>query len=337
MLSILKTLFDGRRVGRARPSSRPALEVLEQRDVPSTAGYSAWGGADFFIERGVLMERSYSGQVYTLLAGVNSVSVHPDYGWLSSTRRSNVSADVIDSLGNLWQWNDGAWRYIASGVQQVSAGWNGDSAVLFNNGNLDRFNARTGALSFVHSGVVSTSIGQSVHDTAMIDFITTNGNAYEWLGNQSGSGGQLEALCGSAKQVSAGTNGVSAVLISNGDVWVHADGPYYNNIYNYPGHWQYLTGGVASISCGEDADQRPTIDVVLTNGQAYENDNGQSWAYIGSSVTEVDAGDAGATEVVSTPGTLFGLWGALGYRDITRFVNNVTQVPQDQWLTVQAY
>jgi hypothetical protein len=269
----------------------------------SVAGYSVVGHKDFFINSsGVLKERDQYGSVLTLASSVSQVSAlqaeNPVY--------PSARADVLFLNGNLKQWDDAAgWKDIAGAVKQVSAGWNGDSAVLFNWGQLDLYNtdaSSLGAWTWVSSGISSASLGLDLYNAqSMVGMVTTNGICNTWE-----RWGGLHYLASGVAQVSCGTQSNVAVLFIGGYVYDHQDS------FTGSGTWTYLCHSGASVSCGEDGMGMAVIDVVYSDAAmaAAYHYNGASnpwyYTYLGSNVVEADAGIGGVFYLSYSSGFIAG-------------------------------
>src|SRR5439155_22707229 len=94
------------------------------------------------------------------------------------------------------------------------------------------------------SGGVAVVGNQGVdkNGRAMVDFVTTGGQGYEY---RDGTG--LVSLGGGVRDAEAGL-GVSYVLLTNGNLLEFSD----NNNPSQPGQWSTVTGGVASLDAGTD-------------------------------------------------------------------------------------
>jgi hypothetical protein len=303
MFAILNKILSGpsAKATKAATGFRPALEALESRDLISVAGYSAVGQKDFYIDSSsTLKERDQFGNVHALAGSASQVSVLQ--GDLQ-VQYPSARADVLMLNGDLQQWDDAAgWKLIASGVKQVSAGWDGNSAVLSSNGNLSLYNTNTNAWTPVATNIASASLGLDLVGQPMIDMVFTSGYGAEWR-----AGGGLESLGLGVKQVSAGVGGHSAILSISGDLSDHCDAPYmnFNGNYSGPGTSTFLARQVASVSCGTDLQGGNMLDLVHTDGSACEHSASSGiWKSLGSSVVEADAGRGGVTDVCYSDGSI---------------------------------
>jgi hypothetical protein len=308
MIRSLKSLFraKSRTTGLSdRLRARLDVEALDERVLLSVAGYSAVGQKDFYVDQNVLWERDVSGNVRNLASSVSQVSVlQRDANAPSASAR----ADVLMQNGDLKQWDDAAgWKSVAAGVKQVSAGFDGNSAVLLTNGNLYLYNTEANAMAYVQSGIASASLGLDHNSQAMIGMVATDGVAWEWR-----AAGGFEWLYSGIKQVSAGPDGHCALLSNTGLVYDHGDAFYgANGSYTGPGTRAgvdgiNMWGTVASISCGRDNVGDIIIDAVYTNGDAWEY-SGAGGGYLKqrwSNVVEMDAGWYGESYLLYASGTI---------------------------------
>jgi hypothetical protein len=298
MFTTLKKLFGGRpaKARKAAAGFRPALEALEGRDMPSAAGFSAVGQEDFYIINNTLRERDVNGNVKVLVANTASqVSV------LQGSSHLTAHAEVLMTDGSLSEWDDATGlKFIAAGVMQVSAGFDGNSAVLAGNGNLWLYNSDSKAWTSVSSAIASASIGRDLNNGVMIDMVTTAGSACEW--RTAGGVPKVEPLGSGVKQVSAGTGSHSLILYTSGAVWDHYDTAYGpGGAFSGPGVSSLFTTGVTSVSCGLTAQGYLMIDVVRSDGTGSEfNSMIGSWKYLGSGIQELDACCGGVTYVYSS-------------------------------------
>jgi hypothetical protein len=304
MFTILKKFLGGRpaKVRKAAAGFRPDLEALESRDLMSVAGYSPVGKKDFFIDSyNNLKERDQYGHASTLAGSVSQVSV------LQGDSQIGVPvarADVVMLNGDFYEWDDGTgFKYIKTGVKQVCAGFDGNSAVLFTNGNLSRYNTDYNGWWSVAGNIASASIGLDLNGEVMFGMVTTGGLGYEWRGN-----GWLESLGSGVKQVSAGVRGHSALLNTNGDVYDHCDAPYMNTYGDYsgPGTSTLIESFVTSVSCGTDLQGAFTIDMVSSFGPVLEYDSIYPGPFkiLASGVVEADAGWGGVIDLCYSNGNI---------------------------------
>src|SRR5206468_11569206 len=96
--------------------------------------------------------------------------------------------------------------------------------------------------------------------------------------------------------------GVSFVLQSNGNLFQFTDST---------GKFNFIAGGVASISAGTDSHGVNDVDIVYTSGAAYEYSDTSGYHFIANGAGSVSAGKQGESEVLLTNGN------AYEYRDTT--------------------
>jgi hypothetical protein len=313
MFAILKKLVGGRaaKARKAAAGFRPALEALESRDLMSVAGYSPVGQKDFFINSsGVLKERDQYGSVRTLASSASQVSVlqSDSIGGLfpnGIVPYATARADILMQSGDLYQWDDATGlKYIASGVKQVSAGFNGNSAVLWTNGNFSLYNTDSNTWTPVACAIAiaSATLGTDLDGLPMLGLVTTGGVGYEW---RAGGGFENLSIGRSVQQISAGVGSHCAILFANGDVCDHFDFSYasYGGAYTSPGYFRYVDSGAVSVSCGTDWTGNLMFDYVKSDGTAWEQ-NSAGWKKLGSGVAEVDAGQGGVTDLCYSNGNI---------------------------------
>jgi hypothetical protein len=100
----------------------------------------------------------------------------------AGTDRFGVNkVDVVFSTGSGWERSDtSSWhQLVASGVQSISAGQQGNSEVLVS-GYAYHYSEWTNALSSLGSGVAQVRAGVDANGNAMIDLLFSSGVAYEW-------------------------------------------------------------------------------------------------------------------------------------------------------------
>jgi hypothetical protein len=320
--------------------SRPALEALEDRLALSLASsVSGIGGIhDFYIDSGTLY-------LYDAKHPVGSPSIWPQQaGNVKSVSAvqdpdGNVRAAVLLKNGSLYDyavWKN-SFEFEGSNIQQASAG-PGFDAVLYGGGGglvgyIDPVSATVKA--FVAFGATQISAGTDRDTLPMIAYVDNQHNAYEWrLGTTTGSG-YTESLGVGYNQVSAGRNGVVALL---GVSWLgtaaynHYDDPYASvgGAFTTAGTTKWLDGGfgvwITEVSAGTDAKGMAMTDVLFSGtGQVKEHSDACGVKDLGKGWLEVDAGLGGISDLVEqTPG-----WPS-GVHNIWRFQDGCDTKP-DQW------
>jgi hypothetical protein len=163
--------------------------------------------------------------------------------------------------------------------------------VLTNGGDL--YEQTGGSLNYLRSGVASISDqGIDNHGRAMIGFVTSGGDAYEY---HDGSGATY--LWGGATSVRAG-QGESFVLFNDGTLYEYKD---------QGGSWQYLDQRVSSMSAGTDRyGVNAVVEVYQRLGgtaEAWLWSDSTGWNHIGNNVAQVSAGRQGIVALIFNDGT----------------------------------
>jgi hypothetical protein len=163
---------------------------------------------------------------------------------------------VLQSNGDLWEYSSSGWTFVSSGVASVS------------------------------------DQGIDNQGRAMVDYITTSGNAYEFH-DRSGS----VFLWSGAVQARAG-QGVSYVLFSSG----YLD-EYHDPSANSGGRWTYVyNGSIQSIDAGTDRFGVNAVDVVLSGGDAWMHSDTDGWHFLMSNVSQVSGGQEGLVALLDQYG-----------------------------------
>jgi hypothetical protein len=217
-------------------------------------------------------------------------------GWYDDTRNGEVG-DL--SNGQMAYLNGYAVQRIADPNDQAMTPYSVGPErpvqfVLMNGGYLWEY-AGSG-WTFVSSGVSSVSDqGIDNYGRAMVDYVTTGGNAYEYH-DRSGS----TFLCGSAVQAKAG-QGVSYVLQSNGYLW-----EYHDSSYSSGASWTYLySGSIQSIDAGTDKYGVNAVDVLFNGGYAWMRSDTDGWHYLMSNVRQVSGGQQGLVGLLDQSGNVY--------------------------------
>jgi hypothetical protein len=171
-----------------------------------------------------------------------------------------------------------------------------ESLVLQQNGSLYKHTAE--GLTFLSSGIAAVS-NQSIdnHGQAMIDVVTTAGDAYEY---HEGAGWRY--LTGGARAAVSGA-GASYVLLNNGNLSEYRDAA---------SGWTFLDSGVTFISAGTDRYGVNAVNEVKTGGNAWQYSDSTGWHYLASSVKSISAGRQGVSDYVTTAGNAYQLIEATG-------------------------
>jgi hypothetical protein len=218
-------------------------------------------------------------------------------------------AAILFDDGTLYDYFDQTktMKYEGAGVLQASAGYAFD-AILYDAWYqpawqhplcyTDPYAAKT--IAVVSSNVVSMSAGEDRDFLPMIAYVNDSGNAYEWrLGTTAGTG-YTESLGSSVAQVSAGQNGVVALLSVAGTATNHYDDAYvsFGGAFTSPGTSKFLAADAVEVSAGTDRAGWAMTDVLDKNGVATEYSDLRGKVALDSSF-EVDAGLDGISDVVS--------------------------------------
>jgi hypothetical protein len=188
---------------------------------------------------------------------------------------------VVQS-GNLWEHSSSGWTFVSSSVSSVS------------------------------------DQGIDNYGRAMVDYITTAGNAYEFHDRATSS----VFLWGGAVQAKAG-QGVSYVLLSNG---------YLDEYRDSTQTWTYVyNGSVQSIDAGTDWYGVNAVDMVLSNGDAWMHSDTDGWHYLMSNVRQVSGGQQGLVALLNTSG--YAYMYQEGANSLTYLTSGVRQVTTgyDTW------
>ncbi len=242
----------------------------------------------------VSFELLASGELYEHTAG----------GWTAvSSGVASVSSQGIDNSGRAmvnvvltngvaYEYHDGGeWVRLDSGVKAARAG-QGVSYVLLTDGRLYEYHDDTGVWSnVIASNIVSIDAGADRYGVNMVDAITSTGILYEY----SDTSGR-HVLCSDAASVSAGTEGISAVVLQSGRSYEYSE---------TTGGWTYLADGVAEVAVGTDPTGAVMVDLVLTSHAAEEYRAGIGWKPLTTGAAAVGKARAGLVDVVFTNGNAY--------------------------------
>jgi hypothetical protein len=164
-----------------------------------------------------------------------------------------------------------------------------DSFVLLQNGQLWKHGASGWTYLLANVATVSN---QAIDDAghALVDVVTTTGAAYEY---HDGLGWQ--PLASGVKSARAG-DGVSYILLTSGQLWEYHDTAQ---------TWTSITGSVTAIEAGTDQLGVNMVDLVLTNGDAWEHSDSTGWHFLAHTVQAVSAGRGGYSEVLLQNGNAY--------------------------------
>jgi hypothetical protein len=147
-------------------------------------------------------------------------------------------------------------------------------------------------------GWYDDTLNDEIADVVDLEFVTLNGYAVQRIADKDDQG--MTPIGAAPLQP------VSFELLTGGLLYEHT-----------PAGWIFVRSNVASVSSqGIDDDGRAMVDVVLTNGAAYEYHDGGQWQALFSGVQSAQAGQ-GVSYVLLTDGRLYeyrddtGTWGGL--------------------------
>jgi hypothetical protein len=212
----------------------------------------------------------------------------PDVNYKTLGWYDNVSGEIGDGVaGQTIYFHNYAVQRIADRNDQAMTPAGAESAlretfILYTNGGLWELSpgGRTGL-----AGTVVTVSDQGIdnHGQAMVDIVTTSGQAWEYhhgLGWVYLGAGITSAVAG---------QGVSYVLFSNG------------NLFEYRqqgGTWTAIGSGIASINAGTDWLGVNAVDVIDTGNNAWEYSDSSGWHFLASGVQSVSAGQQGVADLL---------------------------------------
>jgi hypothetical protein len=231
----------------------------------------------------------------TPYANINGVSA---WGW--TDENSSLGNEIGDLANQTVYLNGYAVVRLADQNDQpmtpagaVSAG-QPISFVLQSNGQLHEHSAS--GWSQLMSGVASLS-DQGIEDfgRAMVDFVTTTGAAYEYsdlLGSR--------FLANNVVSAKAGV-GVSYVLFKDGTVWEFSD----DAADSGANPWTPLTGSITAIDAGTDRYGVNMVDVLRSDGVAFEHSDTSGWRTLAGGVQSIHAGFQGYSTVLLKSGAAY--------------------------------
>jgi hypothetical protein len=229
------------------------------------------------INGGYLFEYNSAGWTY-LASGVSSISDQ------SIDNQGQAMIDVVFRNGNAYEYHEGTgWQYLWYGAVDAKAG-QGVSYVLFAGGVVCEYNDASQSWTYVDSSINAIDAGTDHAGVNMVDVVLTSGYVFE----HSDSSG-WHYLGSNAQSVSAGQQGYSAFV----DI--------FGTMYLYHEAWgtaYLMTVGVSRVSVGSDTNGLLQLDVVFTNGVAYEFSASSGWSYLNSGIQSVSKAQAGAVDVI---------------------------------------
>jgi hypothetical protein len=260
--------------------------ISDQFDQPMTpAGATALYQESFVLRaNGDLWRHNSAG--WTLLAsGVAKLS---DQG-IDPSGLSMV--DFVTTDGRAFEYHDGLGTlFLTAGVRSAKAG-QGVSYILLTNGDLYEFDDTTGATTRLDYGDVFIDAGTDQYGVNTVDVIDGSGGAWE----RSDTTG-WHYLGSGVRWVSAGQQGYSELVLTTNDAY-HYD--------ESSGNFTFLASNVAGVTAGVDERGNLMIDLQYLNGDAWEFRSGSGWQFLDSGVFVLDKARAGIVDVVHTDGTAY--------------------------------
>jgi hypothetical protein len=197
--------------------------------------------------------------------------------------------DMVLTNGDAYEYHDGGtWQFLDHHVKAAQAG-QGVSYVVLSDGRLYEYHDDSATWShLLASHVASVDAGTDHYGVNMVDVISNSGTLSEY----SDSSG-WHTLCGSARSQSAGMNGVSVVVLTDGRAFAYSE---------VGSAWTLLKTKVAQATAGTDPAGAAMFDVVLTNGTLLEYRTATGWKTLNTGVASVGKARAGLVDVVFTSG-----------------------------------
>jgi hypothetical protein len=239
----------------------------------------------------------------------------PDFNYKATGWREDaLGADIGDlppqaGMGDqIVYLNSYAVQRIADQHDQAMTPWSVGAAqpvnfaLLGNNWLWERTSAAGWSIVATNAASVSDQ-GIDNHGQAMVDYVTTNGNAYEFHDGSSSS----VFLASGVAQAKAG-QGVSYVLFnkdSQNITWVkefNDAGNSWRTVLAYNGG----TGaGIRQIDTGTDKYGVNAVDLLYTSGVAGMQSDTDGWHYLMSNVKQVSGGQMGYAILLDTSGNAY--------------------------------
>jgi hypothetical protein len=239
---------------------------------------------------------------YVLLKD-GSLHEHTSKGWIQiATGIASVSdqgidnfglvqVDVVTTGGVAYEYHDGlGWLKLGSGVVSAKAG-NGASYLLLSNGSVWEYREAETTFQQLATGMKAIDAGTDRFGVSMVDVISTSGSAYE-ISNTSGA----HLLANGVKQISAGQQGASEILLTDGNAY-HFD--------EASGKAIHLASGVAQVTAGTDQFGHFMIDLLFSNGAAYEYRAATGWTELQTNVAALSKARAGVVDVLFASGSAY--------------------------------
>ncbi len=237
--------------------------------------------------------------------------IHNDVAAVSSQSIDNDAGAMVDLVltnGDAYEYHDGEGLvFLAHHVKEACAG-QGVSYLLGTDGTLREYNDASGAMSrTLATNIATIDAGLDRYGVNMVDVISNSG-VFSECSDTSG----WHSLCSGAKAISAGTDGVSLVLLKNGNAYEFTEAS---------GGFTHLGADIAQLAVGTTANDAVQIDLVSTTGITTEFCAGVGWKQLATGVAAVGKARAGVVDIVFTNGN--------GYEDTgsgwTALTTNVRQ------------
>jgi hypothetical protein len=198
--------------------------------------------------------------------------------------------DFITTSGSAYEFHDRSGPvFLWNNAVQARAG-QGVSYVLFSNGYLDEYHDATATWTYVYNGgIQSIDAGTDKYLVNSVDMVLSGGNA--WMYSDTDG---WHFLMGNVWQVSAGQEGLSALLDTYGNAYVYNE---------WTGSPTWLTSGARQVTTGYDTSGDWTVGVVLTNGAASLYHENGTWSYLASGVAQMSKENLGVIDVLFSSGS----------------------------------
>jgi len=202
-------------------------------DIVLTSGlaYEYHDGAGWvYLDGGVKQACAGQGVSYVLFTSGRLSEYHDgDATWIT-IRSSGVAAidagtdrygvnmvDAVFASAGLSEYSDATgWHVLCGDVKAVSAGAFGVSVALLRDGRAYQFNEATATWTYLAGSVAQVAAGTDVGGSALIEVLSTAGNATQYR-----RGASIGTLAVGVKSVSKPRAGIVDVVFTNGNVYEH--------------------------------------------------------------------------------------------------------------------
>jgi hypothetical protein len=249
------------------------------------AGATAVTPASFVLQTNGQLWEHVGGSWVFVSGGVASVS---DQG-IDNTAHAMV--DYVTTAGAAYEFHDGAGStFLTNGAFSARAG-QGVSYVLLTNGNLYEYKDSTQGWSYLSAGVARIEAGTDKTGVNAVDVVLTSGAAWE-VSDTSG----WHFIASGVQSISAGQQGIADYVTTAGNayLWTEATGSS-----------GFLASGVAGVWTGVGSNGSYQIELLYTNGTAWEYKTGSGWTSLGSGLLSLSKARAGLISLVSTSGNAY--------------------------------